>query len=160
MNVTLNSTCTSAVISNSAAMTHYIDVDGPLTISIDANCLKIPIIFTDSNQYLDEANYLFTFTPAALGQSGSSFTNGVYHIEIYNGDLGEKEYFLMYVSCGIVCDLIEYYAANPKSLVYAYHEMLNSLNVCSTCDYAAACLLYQELQNVLNGTTNYDCGCN
>lgn len=120
--------------------------------------------------------YQVTYTPASNTYRAQSlivkpedfgmeeqFTGGVYKLRLIRRnlvtDLREDIRGCLFADADIRCLIVEYYAKNYDRRVPGYHAALLGLQHCGKCVCEEACLVYQQLLELLNDEGNDGCDC-
>lgn len=105
-------------------------------------------------------NY-YQITPTDLGQT-STISDQVYKFQIKLEETGQDDLYdtgCTLMDCSLHCDITEFQYANQTSFAIIYYTVLSQgLNNCTECTCDDALLLWEDLQDILNGTTSCNCG--
>lgn len=157
MTLTLDQNCLNVVVA-SDLITNYIPGVDTLELDIYHNCDEGVTITIDENNIVTNT---VTLEPSDLNQSGSKLEDGVYRfvLTLKTNNPYVVETLNLYVYCDLECDLITYYSQHFNSNVGSFHEALKRLNACGEFTYDRACLLWAELERVLDKPNTSGCGC-
>lgn len=92
-----------------------------------------------------------------------TFQGGVYKLRLVRRHLVTDQRDdirgCLFSDAAIRCLIVEYYAKNYDRRVPGYHAALLGLQNCGKCVCDEACLVYDQLLELLNNENNDGCGC-
>lgn len=157
MNVTKAADCTTLTIT-SDILTDYVGGD-TVTLTVTYNCGTAVdlVVDTDITINVDDEVVL---VPSDISQT-TAFSDGVYRLVLTDSTNPTHviETKNVYMFCEVNCDMITHYSKYKDSNIYAFHELLQQFGACDEFTYENSCLLWEEINNILEKPNTSGCGC-
>ena len=155
MELIKNSTC-SQIILKSEYIDDFVNAPEPnhLTIKLFKNCEMIKEIVFEAIMYNAMIGIEgLLLTPESFNLSSETLPDGIYSVEIVdrNEERIIKDFSCITLLCEARCDVIEHVSKNLNSTAYAIFKVLEFVDTCTDCNCEHGCVLFDELQRLLNG---------
>lgn len=163
-----DTSCGAVRIASDLFVDFFESSEGTLTLSYTINCgTPIEVNFTHED---------IPITYYDITTSTDKVCDGIYCAKLSYKALDNNptvlvEYGSTYVNCDILCKIAEEFNEDrSSSSSILYNEAIKLSVTCSTCSCTEACVIWNELNSIVNGLENQvdikkfvkteDCGCN
>lgn len=131
-----------------------------VNLKIYEACSTSAITILLSDDTYDTEDEGMIITPTLLDQTTDTIADGIYRLELIsdNGDEITEKYCL-FIEGNIKCRIVTYLGDNLNSNIYHLYLVLLDGEACMDCNCKNLCLIYDEINRLLDITNTEPCGC-